>query len=229
MTDHITQVYYGSPGQARYNTTSTIQTPTRNNNSARFIEHGASHSAGRVAASHVPTTVHPVHGPQVSSLTGVPESVAVQEMAFREGQRKGSSSFDNIPANPFAKQFDQLWAAFYKLGTECGGQPASAPANPSRQNFAWPILINPYTQSLEQPNGSLDPGWTRKMIQVALNCMEELIRITCRRNAGWDKTVADIPLPAQEALLAFPDLAQRYELLKRHAKEARAGGRPYGY
>ena len=67
------------------------------------------------------------------------------------------------------------------------------------------------------------------MIQIALNCMEELIRVTCRRNTGWDKTVADIPQPAQEALVAFPDLAKRYERLKRDAKEARAGGRPHGY
>lgn len=99
----------------------------------------------------------------------------------------------------------------------------------TQQNFTWPVLINPYTQSLENPGGSLDPEWSRKMIQAALSCMEELIRVTCRRNTGWDKTVVDIPLPAQEALVAFPDLAQYYEQLKRDAKEARAGGRPYGY
>jgi hypothetical protein len=165
----------------------------------------------------------------VSSLAGIPESVAVQEMAFRQGQRDSSSALDNVPANPFAKQFDQLWNVFYKLGKECGGQPTPVPINPTRQNFVWPVLINPYTQSLEQPNGSLDPVWTHKMIHIALNCMKELICVTCRRNTGWDKTVADIPLPAQEALVAFPDLAQEYELLKRDAKEARAGGRPYGY
>ena len=168
-------------------------------------------------------------GPQTSSLTGVPESVSVQEMAFREGQRDNSSPSEDSPASPFAKQFDQLWAAFYKLGKEFGGQRAPTPANSSLQNFAWPVLVNPYTQSLKHPNGSLDPAWSRKMIQAALNCMQELIRVTCRRNTGWDKTVADIPLPAQEALAAFPDLAQQYEQLKRDAKEARAGGRPYGY
>ena len=168
-------------------------------------------------------------GMEASSLTGVPESVTVQEMAFRQGQRDSSSAFDDVPANPFAKRFDQLWSAFYKLGKECGGQPSPVPVNPTHQNFAWPVLINPYTQSLEQPNGSLDPVWSRKIIQIALNCMEELIRVTCRRNTGWDKTVADIPLPTQEALVAFPDLAQQYELLKRDAKEARSGGRPYGY
>ncbi len=105
----------------------------------------------------------------------------------------------------------------------------ATPVNLSQQNFTWPILINPYTQSLKNPNGSLDPAWSRKMIQAALSCMEELVRITCRRNSGWEKTVADIPSPAQEALVAFPDLALRYEQLKQDAKEARAGGRPYGY
>jgi hypothetical protein len=150
-------------------------------------------------------------------------------MAFREGQRYNSSAPDDVPANPFAKHFDQLWSAFYKLGKECGGQPVSAPVPQSHHNFTWPVLINPHTQSLERPNGSFDPVWSRKMIQIALNCMEELIRVACRRNTGWDKTVADIPLPAQEALMAFPDLAEHYEALKRDAKEALAGGRPYGY
>lgn len=159
----------------------------------------------------------------------MPEDVAVQEMAFRQGQRDSARTFDEVPANPFAQQFDQLWASFYKLGKECGGQRAPTPFNPSQQNFAWTVLINPYTQSLKNPNGSLDPAWTRKMIMVALDCMHELIRITCRRNNGWEKIVADIPLPAQEALAAFPDLAHEYEQLKRDALEAHAGGRPYGY
>jgi hypothetical protein len=52
------------------------------------------------------------------------------------------------------------------------------------------------------------------MIQAMLKCMQELIRATFYRNTGWDKTVADISLPAQEALVAFPDLAYQYELLK---------------
>lgn len=150
-------------------------------------------------------------------------------MAFRQGQLESSSPFDTVPASPFARQFDQLWKACYKLGKECGSQRATTPVNTSQQVFAWPVLINPYTQSLKNPYGALDAAWSRKMIQAALSCMEELVRVTCRRNNGWDKTVADIPLPAQEALVAFPDLAQQYEQLKRDAKEARAGGRPYGY
>lgn len=153
----------------------------------------------------------------------------MQEMAFRQGQQDHNSPFTDTPANPLAKQFDLLWKAFYLLGKEYGDQRAPTPDNWVQQNFDWPVLINPYTQSFKNPQGSLDPAWTRKMIQAALGCMEELIRITCRRNIGWDKTVADIPLPAQQALVAFPDLAQYYEQLKRDAWEARAGGRPYGY
>lgn len=172
---------------------------------------------------------HEYQGHHAFSLHGVPESVSVQETAFRQGQRDSASFAHKTSTSPFVRQFDQLWAAFYKLGRECGDQRAPTPVAATSQNFAWPVLINPYTQSLKQPNGSMDPAWSRKVIQAALNCMQELIRITCRRNNGWEKTVADIPLPAQEALQAFPDLAEQYEQLKRDAREARAGGRPYGY
>lgn len=169
------------------------------------------------------------HDYQGVSLNGVPESVSVQEMAFRQGQRDSGNLSDSVPASPFARQYDPLWTAFYKLGRQCVDQRAPTPVATSFPNFAWPVLINPYTQSLKQPNGSMDPVWSRKVIQAALNCMQELIRVTCRRNTGWEKTVADIPLPAQEALPAFPDLALQYEQLKRDAQEARAGGRPHGY
>lgn len=172
---------------------------------------------------------HNYQAAQTSSLAGVPETVAVQETAFRQGQRDAASAFHEVPTNPFAQQYDQLWTSFYKLGKQCGEQRTPTPFNPTQQNFAWTVLINPYTQSLQNPNGSPDLAWTRRMITVALDCMHELIRITCRHNNGWEKTVADIPLPAQEALVAFPDLAQEYEQLKRDANEARAGGRPYGY
>ena len=228
----LTIQIYGAPEQARSLSFGANNAPTRTDYAARAPNHGALRTAGRASvssASHVPTMPYNYQGFQACSLTGVPESVSVQEMAFRQGRRDSSSLLHDAPATPFPKQFDQLWAAFYKLGKECGGQRTPTPVNTSLQNFAWPVLINPYTQSLKHPNGSLDPVWSRKMIQAALNCMQELIRITCRRNTGWDKTVADIPLPAQEALAAFPDLAQQYEQLKRDAKEARSGGRPYGY
>ncbi|KAJ4346297.1 hypothetical protein N0V95_005507 [Ascochyta clinopodiicola] len=217
---------YGSPEKIQGLGFNANGTPSSTGNAVRSAERGIRNTIGGTSissASRAPAVS------QASSLAGVPESLAVQEMAFRHGQRNNSSAFNDIPANPFAKQFDQLWAAFYKLGKECGTRPVSPPVTSYRQNFAWPVLINPHTQSLEHPNGSLDPAWTGKMIHVALNCMEELIRITCRRNTGWEKMVADIPLPAQEALMAFPDLAQRYERLKHDAQEARAGGRPYGY
>ncbi|KZM23040.1 uncharacterized protein EKO05_0008172 [Ascochyta rabiei] len=225
-------VSYRSPEKTQSLVPDANSAPTRNGDVVCFAEQGIRHTAGRTSISSAFRALavpHPLQRPHASSLTGVPEALAVQEMAFRHGQRNNSSTFNDIPANPFAKQFDQLWATFYKLGKECSTRPVSPPANLYCQNFAWPVLINPHTQSLEHPNGSLDPAWTGKMIHIALNCMEELIRITCRRNMGWEKLVADIPLPAQEALMAFPDLAQRYERLKRDAKEARAGGRPYGY
>lgn len=173
--------------------------------------------------------IHGYQARQGPTLAGVPEAVSVQEMAFRQGQRDSGTRANDISASPFARQYDELWATFYKMGKEYSDQRAPTPVDASLQNFAWPVLINPYTQSLKRPNGSLDPAWSRKMIQVALNCMRELIRVTCRRNNGWEKTVADIPLPAQEALGAFPDLAAQYEQLTRDAEEARAGGRPYGY
>ncbi|KAF9692428.1 hypothetical protein EKO04_009606 [Ascochyta lentis] len=225
-------ISYSSPEQTQSLAFNSNTITTRTSDAVRFAGQGVRHAAGRASissASCASVAPHHLQGPQTSSLIGVPESLAVQEMAFRQGQRNSHSAFDGVPANPFAKQFDQLWSAFYKLGKECGARPVSPPVNPSGQNFSWPVLINPHTQSLEHPNGSLDPAWTGKMIHVALNCMEELIHITCRRNVGWDKVVVDIPSPAQEALMAFPDLAQRYERLKRDAKEARAGGRPYGY
>ncbi|KAJ4380333.1 hypothetical protein N0V86_004644 [Didymella sp. IMI 355093] len=226
------RAYYGSPEQVPSYGSSIPSTPTRTGYAARAANRDALRAVGGAhtnSAGVAPVVAHNYQAPRSSSLPGVPESVAVQEMAFRQGQRDSASAFAEVPANPFAQQFDQLWTAFYKLGKEYGDRRAPTPVNPSQQNFAWTVLINPYTQSLKNPNGSLDPAWTRKMITVALDCMHELVRNTCRRNNGWEKIVADIPLPAQEALVAFPDLAEEYEQLKQDAKEARAGGRPYGY
>ncbi|KAF1929871.1 uncharacterized protein M421DRAFT_4301 [Didymella exigua CBS 183.55] len=228
----VQQHHYGSPEQTRAYGFGFSSTPTHTGFAVRAANRDALRTARHAptnSTSSVISVAHNYHAPQPSSLAGVPESVAVQEMALRQGQRDTASAFNEVPTNPFAQQFDQLWASFYKLGKDCGGQRAPTPDNPSQQNFAWTVLINPYTQSLKNPNGSLDPAWTRRMIVVALDCMHELIRITCRRNNGWDKIVADIPLPAREALVAFPDLAAEYEQLKRDANEARAGGRPYGY
>ena len=124
-------------------------TPPRAGYAARAANRDAIRTGGRPSVSSVntPRAVLPPH--QASSLAGIPESVSVQEMAFRQGQRDSASAFDKVPANPFALQFDQLWATYYKLGKECGGQRVPTPVNPSQQNFAWTVLVNPYTQSLK--------------------------------------------------------------------------------
>jgi hypothetical protein len=171
--------------------------------------------------------------PNASSLTGVPETLAVQEMAFRQGQHDNGSLRDRVPPNPFAQQYDQVWAQYYKLGKEVGGTPpvmsSTAATSAGHQNFPWPVLINPYTQNLERPNGAVDPQWVRKICEMALNCMEALVRMVCKRHGDWRKIVCDIPVPMQQALHQFPDLCRRYDSLKRAAHEALAGGLPNGY
>jgi hypothetical protein len=171
--------------------------------------------------------------PNASSLTGVPETLAVQEMAFRQGQHDNGSPRDRVPPNPFAQQYDQVWAQYYKLGKEVGGTPpvmsSTAATSSGHQNFPWPVLINPYTQTLERPNGAVDPQWVRKICEMALNCMEALVRMVCKRHGDWRKIVCDIPVPMQQALTQFPDLCRRYDNLKRAAHEALAGGLPNGY
>lgn len=170
--------------------------------------------------------------PSASSLTGIPPLLAVQELAYRQGQKDHGVFQDRVPASPFAKQFDQVWSEFYALGKACGGKPIS-PSNvdssSGHQNFPWPILINPYTQDLEHPNGSIDAEYARKMCIMALNCMAALIGMVCRRQGEWQKTICDVPAQIRHALMGFEDLRNRYETLKRDAKEARCGGRPYGY
>jgi hypothetical protein len=167
-----------------------------------------------------------------SSLTGIPEILAVQEMAFRQGQHSHGVSLERVPSSPFAKQFDQIWADFYVLGKEFGGTPANSvsvtPAS-SHQNFSWPILINPYTQDLERPNGAIDAEWVRKICVIALNCMAALIGAVCRRKGEWRKIICDVPAQIQKALTSFEDLRTRYENLKRDAREAVGGGLPVGY
>jgi hypothetical protein len=167
-----------------------------------------------------------------SSLTGVPQLLAVQEMAFRQGQQDHGVSRERLPSNPFAKYFDQVWAEFYVLGKECGGTPISASnfdASLDHQNFPWPVLINPYTQDLEYPNGKVDSAWVRKVCTIALNCMAVLIGTVCRRQGEWRKTICDVPAQVRQALMSFDDLRSRYERLQQDAHEARNGGLPAGY
>jgi hypothetical protein len=188
--------------------------------------------SGRVSFSsnlRAPTMLHNLN---TSSLTGVPEVLAVEEMAFRQGQHDHGVSRDRVPSSPFAKQFDQVWAEFYVLGKACGGTPGASSTvttSSSHQNFPWPILINPYTQDLERPNGAVDAEWVRKVCTMALNCMAALIHVVCRREGEWRKTICDVPAQIQHALMSFSDLRIRYEELKRDAREAIAGGLPAGY
>jgi hypothetical protein len=169
--------------------------------------------------------------PNVPSLTGVPQVLAVQEMAFRQGQRDHGGSRERYPPSPFAKQFDDVWVEYYVLGKATGGTPneSSTPDAPAYQNFPWPVLINPYTQDLEHPNGSVDSEWVRKVCNIGLNCMAALIGTVCRRQGDWRKTTCDVPTQIKQALLSFDDLRARYEKLSRDAREAGAGGLPAGY
>jgi hypothetical protein len=171
--------------------------------------------------------------PNALSLTGIPEILAVQEMAFRQGQHDNGITRDCLPSSPFAKHFDQVWAQFYVFGKEYGGKPIASLAvshgPSSHQNFPWSVLINPYTQDLEHPNGAVDAEWVRKVCIIALNCMQALIRTVCTRQGDWRKIVCDVPTQIKQALMGFDDLRQRYESLEQDAREAVAGGLPQGY
>jgi hypothetical protein len=170
--------------------------------------------------------------PNAASLTGIPQLLAVQEMAYRQGQHDYGVSRDRLPSSPFAKQFDQVWVQFYVLGKACGGTPiSSSNLEPSsgHQNFPWPVLINPYTQDLEHPHGIVDCNYVRKICTIALNCMAALIGTVCRRQGEWRKTICDVPAQIKQALMGFEDLRNRYEKLEQDAREAVAGGLPAGY
>jgi hypothetical protein len=189
-------------------------------------------SSHRPSFNTAPTVARSVDASKVTSMSGIPEYLAVQEMAFRQGQHDRGGCRDQIPASPFARHFDHVWAEYYKLGGVYGGEPAIRPtAHPaaSHDNFAWAVLINPATQDLEHPNGTLDMNWTYKMCVMALDGMKELIRVVCGHPNDWRKYVCDIPTPAQHAIIAFPDLCEYYEVLKRDAHEVLSGGMPMGY
>jgi hypothetical protein len=188
--------------------------------------------SGRASFSSSLRTPTILQDPNASSLTGVPEMCTVQEMAFRRGQHDHSVTRDRSPSSPFAKQYDQVWAEFYLLGKTCGGTPgasSTATAPSSHHNFPWTVLINPYTQDLERPNGAIDPEWVWKICDMALNCMQALVETVCRRQGEWRKTICDVPVQVQHAMMTFPDLRMRYDQLKQDAREAIAGGLPIGY
>ncbi|KAH7077242.1 hypothetical protein FB567DRAFT_596421 [Paraphoma chrysanthemicola] len=189
--------------------------------------------SGRASFSSPLRTPTLFHDPNAPSLTGIPEILAVQEMAFRQGQHDSGVTRDRVPSSPFAKHFDQVWIQFYVFGKEYGGKPiaslAASQGQSSHQNFPWPVLINPYTQDLEHPNGAIDAEWVRKVCTIALNCMQALIRTVCTRQGDWRKVVCDVPTQIKQALMGFDDLRKRYESLKQDAHEAVAGGLPQGY
>jgi hypothetical protein len=173
-----------------------------------------------------------VQGPNVMSLTGIPEVLAVQEMAFRQGQNDHGVSRERLPSSPFARKYDQVWVEFYLKGKACGGTPRTTSTgthSPSHKNYTWPPLINPYTQDLEHPNGAVDVEWARKICEMALHSMCALIGTVCRREGDWQKIVCDVPAPIKDALMDFEDLSIRYEQLKKMAREATAGGLPISY
>lgn len=240
---------------SRTNMASTITSPFHNNGNKHTVQkttyktprHTTTYSAirksssgsarhsrsgsGRKASSGSHSKA-PYGASKADSLVGISEGLTVQELAFRQGQRDHESTTNTVPPSPFRRQFDQLWVTFYELGRHHGGSPLPhpTPANAEAHlNYAWSVLINPYTQSLDAPNGILDLQWTRRVCEMSLECMDALIRVVCKRGSGWEKTVVDVPMPVTEALVQFPDLAEHYEALKNDAREALSGGRPYGY
>jgi hypothetical protein len=173
-----------------------------------------------------------VHCPVANSLPGIPQDLTVQEMAFRQGQLDHGVFRAQLPSSPFAAHFDQLWLEYYVRGKEVGGAPMSASTfqqSATLANLAWPVLINPYTQDLQRPNGSVDAEWVRKVCNLAMDGMAAQIAKVCKRQCEWKRTVCDVPAPAREAIRQFYDLEKRYQGLSKDAKEALAGGLPRGY
>ncbi|RAR05835.1 hypothetical protein DDE82_003746 [Stemphylium lycopersici] len=233
---HIPQQYEGSPQKIKATKISQLQgldMQRRNSHASQASENWRSPRRPSFSSSlRSPTMLNPVDVLQTASMSGVPEYLAVQEMAFRQGQHDCNGSRNRVPPSPFGKHFDHVWAQYYKLGAVYGGGPTAMPpaaSSPSHENFAWPVLINSATQDLEHPNGSFDIEWTRKVCTMALNCMKELIRVVCRRLNDWRKIVCDIPAPVKHAIVAFPELCEYYEILRRDAHEALSGGAPLGY
>ncbi|KAF2702954.1 hypothetical protein K504DRAFT_419489 [Pleomassaria siparia CBS 279.74] len=180
-----------------------------------------------------PGLLHPVlstNNAMGQNMYAIPEKVGVQEFAFRRGQQDRGNTRDRIPPNQFHPGFDKVWDYYYIKGKQSHGPAILLPANPpspSRANYDWPPLVNPYTQTPEHPHGIYDEQYARAVCDQALNAMESLVRDTCTRKGQWEKTVCDIPQPIANAIWSYPDLAQRYADLSYAAQEAVAGGLPF--
>ncbi|CAE7177387.1 hypothetical protein PTNB73_03166 [Pyrenophora teres f. teres] len=226
------QNYGGSPHMLTPRRVSELQSPQRQRSSSNASQMSNYPRRPSFTSSlRSPSMVNPIEAFNTTSLSGVPEHLAVSGLAFRQGQYDYGNSRNRIPPNPFASHFDNLWAEYYKLGAAHGGSPAALPSttSPSHENFAWTVLINTETQDLEHPNGSYDMDYARSICIMGLNCMRELIEVVCKRNNDWRKVVCDVPAPVQQAIIHFPDLCAQYENLKEEAREALGGGVPPGY
>lgn len=180
-----------------------------------------------------------IHMPQLSNgskhaqtMKDVPEYLAVQEFAYRQGQTDRSSPRERIPANPFDSKFDELWKAFYQQG-KYSAIPAKilphAPPSPVGPNYDWSPLIDPYTQTPENPEGIFRLEYSRQVIEGSLNAMRSLIHNILMHGKQWEKIVADIPAPMVSALQHFPDLAYQYHGLRHAAAIAKTGRYPEGF
>lgn len=176
--------------------------------------------------------LNPPWNPTTPLVTAIPEYCTVQEHAFRQGQHEQHNTRDGIRMNPYADNFNDIWARYYQLGKAYGSQPAddpTTPLSPSNPGWVWPVFINPYTQNLESPDGHVDLVWARKVCEIGLDCMDAMVRSASKREGDWQNVVIDMPAPCRHALAYFPDLFGRYERLKKHGHEAVKGGRPAGY
>lgn len=221
------QVHEGSKQNMAHSELNKMPGPnTQPRNPHRHYESNTWHAPRRLAFN--PNLVNAAGMP---SMNGIPQYVAMQEMAFRQGQLDHEGPHD-VPPNPFPKQFYHVWVEYYKLGLAYGKAPAASPTATSptfRENYAWPVLTNPATQDFEHPNGTFDAKWSRQICIMSLNGMKELIRLVCRRPTDWRKIVCDIPRPIKHAIVAFPDLYEYYMVLQHDACEALNGQHPFGY
>lgn len=142
-------------------------------------------------------------------------------MAYRQGQRDYGITSDQVPASPFSAQFKKVWADYYHLGKDYGGTPITVPSsNPPNPKGTSTVLINVFTQDLNNPNGTVDPEYVREICSNALTSMAALVDNIIRREGDYHNLVCDVPYPIRLALEDFNDLRERYERLKEDARVA---------